>query len=259
MLHFQGVPSGTVGSFQWTELTRSRRARALGLDNAPGADEQAALQSLVRQVLDPLRRRFGLRLRVGSAYRAPAVNAATPGASATSQHVEGEAADLTVDGLTAVELAQVVLEMGLPYDQLIVYAPERGGHVHISIETEGTNREERLMAPKQGGYRPWNPAIVPSPWQRIQQWATRWWSRAAPEGAKPILRTRGSWTNTTPFQARLVTPHATFGPGSVPLGEHRLQIRIDGRWEDRGTVSVQGGSHHRFQVQNHRFTWRASP
>jgi len=47
----------------------------------------------------------------------------------------------------------MVVERGLPFDQLIYYAPERGGHVHVSFRAGG-NRGHVRYAPPGGGYLP---------------------------------------------------------------------------------------------------------
>lgn len=144
--------AGQVGRFfTWAELTVSSTARRLGLDNTPTPEAQQALAVLTAYVLDPLRASLGARLRVTSGYRSPAVNEAVDG-SATSQHMKGEAVDLMVDGLGAEELAAVIVRARIPFDQLIWYAPERGGHVHVSLTTTRANRRQLLHAPVGGGY-----------------------------------------------------------------------------------------------------------
>ena len=80
--------------FTLKELTRSSTAERLGIRNKPAVCEVAALERLVRYVLDPLRERYGRPVVVTSGYRSPALNRAVGGA-ATSQHLRGEAADIT--------------------------------------------------------------------------------------------------------------------------------------------------------------------
>ena len=57
-------------------------------------------------------------ITVNSAYRSPQVNALVGGV-ATSQHSTGEAADIVVAGIGPLELAQIIRNLKLPYDQLI--------------------------------------------------------------------------------------------------------------------------------------------
>jgi len=156
--HVGGFVKGQVGRFfSWAEVTASATASRLGLDNTPPADAQRALALLVAQVLDPLRQALGRPVRITSGYRAPAVNRAVSG-SPTSQHMLGQAADIKVPGLSAEALATVIVRLGLPVDQVIWYAPERGGHVHVSFTDTRPNRGQALHAPAGGGYTAWAPA-----------------------------------------------------------------------------------------------------
>ena len=153
-----GLVQGQLGRFfSWAELTASTAASRLGLDNTPTPEAQQAMQHLVANVLDPLRTRLGRPVRITSGYRAPAVNQAIKGAP-SSQHMRGEAVDMKADGLTAEALATAVVQLGLPFDQLIWYAPERGGHVHVSFTEKRANRRQTLHAPAGGGYISWAPA-----------------------------------------------------------------------------------------------------
>lgn len=77
-----------------------------------------ALKLLVDEVLDPLREKFGKPVRVNSGYRTPSENAKS-GGSAKSQHMLGEAVDITAyDKAENIILWNLINEMGL-YDQLI--------------------------------------------------------------------------------------------------------------------------------------------
>ncbi len=150
-----GLVQGQLGRFfSWAELTASTAASRLGLDNTPTPEAQRAMQLLVANVLDPLRQALGRPVRITSGYRAPLVNRAVSG-SPTSQHMLGEAADIKVDGVSAEALAAAIVSLGVPFDQVIWYAPERGGHVHVSFTVTRPNRRQTLHAPAVGGYTPW--------------------------------------------------------------------------------------------------------
>jgi zinc D-Ala-D-Ala carboxypeptidase len=145
---------GQLGRFfSWAEVTASGAASRLGLDNTPPPEAQAALERLVAVVLDPLRSQLGRPIVVTSGYRSAAVNRAVSG-SPTSQHMSGEAVDIKATGLSAEQLAGAIVRTGLPFDQVIWYAPERGGHVHLSYTEKRPNRWEVLYAPPAGGYTP---------------------------------------------------------------------------------------------------------
>ena len=153
-----GLVKGQIGHFfSWAEMTASSAAARLGIDNTPPAEVQGAMALLVANVLDPLRAGLGRPVRVTSGYRAPAVNRAVSG-SPTSQHMLGEAADIKVQGVAAEDLAAAIVALGVPFDQVIWYAPERGGHVHVSFTAKRANRGEALHAPAGSGYVAWVPA-----------------------------------------------------------------------------------------------------
>ena len=128
--------------FSWSEMTRT----STKLLNVPGEAQVRGLITLCTLVLDPLREHLGRPVQVISAYRSPAVNARVGGASG-SVHVDGLAADLKVAGMSAAELARAVLASGVPFDQLIWYAPERGGHIHVGLRTGKPLRCAVMHAP----------------------------------------------------------------------------------------------------------------
>lgn len=142
------------GVFSKAQLFASTKAKQLGLSNVPPPEAQRNLDALVENTLNPLQKALGpnRKVRITSGYRSKAVNEAAGGA-AHSQHMSGEAADIKVDGMDARRLALFVRQAGIPYDQLIWYDPERGGHVHISYRSPTKNRKQALRAPKEGGYK----------------------------------------------------------------------------------------------------------
>ena len=138
--------------FAWGEFEVTKT----GIDNRAPPEARARILALVAEVLDPLRRHVGRPLVVTSGYRSPQVNAAV-GGSASSDHLTGGAVDLRPPtGWTAERLAREVVVLDLPFDQLIWYAPERGGHVHVG-HRPGRARRQTLHAPASGGVVAWRP------------------------------------------------------------------------------------------------------
>ena len=129
------------------ELTKSRTAAKLGIDNTPTPEITRRLNALVDKVLDPLREKFGAPIIVTSGYRSPKVNAATPGASKTSQHMQGEAADIrTVSDSREdnMKLLRCLLQSGIEFDQIICEYPDANGRpdwIHVSYTTRRANRK----------------------------------------------------------------------------------------------------------------------
>jgi uncharacterized protein YcbK (DUF882 family) len=71
---------------------------------------------LIDRILDPLREKYGKPIIVNSGYRCPKLNKCVGGVS-TSQHVKGQAADIT--GKSAIEnkkLFNLIIDLDLPYD-----------------------------------------------------------------------------------------------------------------------------------------------
>ena len=116
--------------FTLEELTKSATAIAKKIDNTPTTEVQLNLIKLVDKVLDPLRIAYGKPIKVNSGYRCPKLNKAVRG-SATSQHVLGQAADITGGNKTENKIIfDLIKSLKLPFDQLIW---ENGGAwVHVS-------------------------------------------------------------------------------------------------------------------------------
>lgn len=140
----------------WERLSVSGTAKRLGLDNTPGLAEKRRLAELVRRVLVPLEEALGRQVVVTSGYRSAAVNAAV-GGSSSSQHVVGEAVDFHVLGMSSEAVAAMLLRLGLPFHELIWYAPERGGHVHVGLRAEGINEGRIRHAATSGDLLPRRP------------------------------------------------------------------------------------------------------
>lgn len=116
--------------FTITELTRSTTAHRLGINNTPSPEVILSLTRLVNEVLDPLREAWGAPLYVNSGFRCPELNKAV-GGSAHSQHLLGEAADITTGNHNDnYRLWQLLKRLRLPVDQAI--NESHGQWIHIS-------------------------------------------------------------------------------------------------------------------------------
>lgn len=143
--------------FSLAEMIASDTATRLGIRNAPGEHELANLQRLCTEVLEPIRATVGQPVRVTSGLRVPALNRAV-GGSPTSDHCDGRAADIVVDGMPARELAHLVRSLALPYRQLIC---EFGAWVHVSIPPAGAApTRQALTAAKVAGRTQYLQGIV---------------------------------------------------------------------------------------------------
>jgi hypothetical protein len=118
-------------NFTLEEFTYSETAKKNNIDNSTDkAFIINNLKELCSQVLQPLRDKIEKPINITSGYRCLKLNEKVGGVP-TSQHVLGQACDLKVDDMTPFEIAQVVLELYLPFDQMVLY----NDFLHISIST----------------------------------------------------------------------------------------------------------------------------
>ena len=119
--------------FTIKELCKSATASQKGIDNSPNSEVIKNLELLVANVLDPLREN-GKHINVNGAYRCPELTKAV-GGSKTSQRVTGQAADITVGSPdNNKKLFNLIIEMNLPFDQLI--DEKKFSWVHVSYSSK---------------------------------------------------------------------------------------------------------------------------
>ena len=127
--------------FTIKELCNSETAKSNGMSNNPPFQIEQNLEALVENVLDPLREKYGKSIKVNSGYRSPELNQAVGGAAA-SQHIKGEAADITGGGKEEnKKLFELIKASGI-YDQLI--DESNYSWIHVSYKRNGGNRMQIL-------------------------------------------------------------------------------------------------------------------
>lgn len=126
--------------FTIEELCRSNVAQVRKIENKPDAGQVENLTALVDNVLDPLRERFGKPIVVNSGFRSKDLNRAVGGVS-TSQHMNGEAADICAGTKEDNRKLFEIIRKELSFDQLI--NENNYSWVHVSYR-EGANRKELL-------------------------------------------------------------------------------------------------------------------
>ena len=139
-----------------SEVINSDSAKRLGIDNTPSAEHLANLKLIAEKVFEPIRLHFGKPILISSGYRSKALNAATPGASLTSQHSTGEALDLDQDSAgTGITNKMVFdyIKANLEFDQLIwEYGNDINPNwVHVSYESTGKQRKQILRCVRVNG------------------------------------------------------------------------------------------------------------
>jgi hypothetical protein len=131
------------------EVTKSRTAVRLGIDNTPDDWTIENLRAVAEDVFQPLRNAFGTPIYVSSGYRSEELNVAI-GGSKRSQHIQGRALDLDADvfgGCTNGEIFRYILN-NLTFDQLIWEFGDQDNPdwVHVSYVRDGVNRGRCLKA-----------------------------------------------------------------------------------------------------------------
>lgn len=122
-------------NFTYNEFEESEIADKLGIDNTIKRDSiRNNIKELVFHILQPLRDKFNVPIYINSGYRCLKLNAAVGGVP-SSQHVIGQAADIIVEDKKPIEVAKMIIEMGLPYDQIGLY----DDFVHVSISSRQRN------------------------------------------------------------------------------------------------------------------------
>ena len=141
---YRGSGEGVFSSryFSLAELTASKTAKQRKLSNSPNEEQLGNLTPLATHVLDPLRHAYGAPLYVNSGFRSAAVNAAVGGAK-NSQHMRGQAADITTGSPTENRKLLAILLANyntIPFDQVIAEQCNRFGcprWIHISWAPKG--------------------------------------------------------------------------------------------------------------------------
>lgn len=125
--------------FSINELAASREAVRREIDNTPPPEVRRKLNGLIVNLLDPIREAWGAPILVNSGFRCPVLNKAVGGVP-TSQHVRGEAADITAGSQEKNRrLFDMIATGAFPFDQLIDESDY--AWIHISYKPSGARRQ----------------------------------------------------------------------------------------------------------------------
>lgn len=123
-------------NFTLNEMTTTKQQ----LINFPDNKEKFYnLLMLTYNILQPLRDWYGKEIIINSAYRSDAVNKAIGGVR-NSQHVKGQAADITIKEKKDLDIIFLYIKNHLNFDQLIKYSD----FIHVSF-TDKINRKQVLI------------------------------------------------------------------------------------------------------------------
>lgn len=125
----------------YNEATKSSAAKAAKIDNTPGVVELSAMKLLAEKVFEPLREWYGKPIIINSFYRSSHVNKLV-GGSKSSQHVNGQAIDITAGSKEENKKLFDWLNANVEYDQLINEYDY--SWVHVSYR-KNNNRNQVLI------------------------------------------------------------------------------------------------------------------
>ena len=141
-------------NFSLTEFTKSQTAERKGITNKHNEIHVMAMESLCHNVLERVRSAFAKPININSGYRSVALCEAI-GSKSTSQHCDGEAADIEIYGVSNYDLAKYI-ENNLNFDQLILECWDgidpNSGWVHVSYVNDVANRKDVLTYTRSNGY-----------------------------------------------------------------------------------------------------------
>jgi zinc D-Ala-D-Ala carboxypeptidase len=135
------------------ESTRSATAEKLGIPNIPTPEHLVNMKRIGREIFDKVRDHIGGPLYASSFYRSPEINKRIGGAQ-TSEHMSGEAIDITTKHFKFGTNKQVFdyIKDNLDYNQLIweFGNDQEPDWVHVSLKKDN-NRKQVLRAIKENG------------------------------------------------------------------------------------------------------------
>jgi hypothetical protein len=145
------------------EVTKSDTAKRRGVSNMPTEAHIANFKLLAENIFEPIRNHFGKPIFISSGYRSAELNKAIGGAGKTvngvyipsSQHCQGEAIDIDMDGRPGGVTNKMVFDFikdNLNFDQLIweFGTTTNPDWVHVSYESTGKQRKQILRAVRNG-------------------------------------------------------------------------------------------------------------
>ena len=140
-------------NFSLEELTASATAKAKKIDNTPTPQVKENLEKLCKEVLQPIRDKYGKAITVTSGYRSPKLNAAVGGVK-TSQHVLGQAVDINCTSTSKAYLCNLIKSMiekkEIKVGQLIweYGTKQEPNWIHVSLPYTNVNQILYLYSKK---------------------------------------------------------------------------------------------------------------
>ena len=132
--------------FTISEMLKSDTAIRRCLWNGANLEVEENLRSLVEQVLDPLRERYGKPIYVNSGFRNETVNTGVHGVGG-SKHLSGEAMDIRIDSVEQGKEYFMFIQKNVDFDQLLFEFNKRGAmwlHCSVCLDPK-ENRHQAIL------------------------------------------------------------------------------------------------------------------
>lgn len=148
-----------TANFSLEEIQHSETAARKGIVNNITVDAYGVMRKLFTELMQPLREHVG-PIKITSGYRCLELNS-TIGGSPRSQHMYNPKTGAACDFVhyrgewTTTDLINAILELQLPFDQVILEYPDihTGGWVHASVSGyQRPNRSEILVKKRKKPY-----------------------------------------------------------------------------------------------------------
>jgi len=118
----------------------SRNFKSTEFDcNGKGCCTTTPIDATLVSVLQNIRDHFGASVNLNCGYRCPTHNAKTSGASANSQHMKGNAADIVVKGVHPMRVARYIETIPGFKGRIGCYTWDDKGSGFVHVDVRGTN------------------------------------------------------------------------------------------------------------------------
>ena len=136
----------------YKEAVRSDYAKKHKIENEPNEEQIKNMKLIAEKVFEPLREWVGGPIKVNSMFRSKKLNTGING-SLTSQHLKGQAIDLTTMGLKTNSEIFNYIKDNLDFDQVIwEYGRKNPVWIHVSYKAKN-NRKQALIIKEVGQYK----------------------------------------------------------------------------------------------------------
>lgn len=130
--------------FSLSEFEHSVTAIRCNIDNSVPSELIPLLRNLCERVLEPLRQHVGEPVIISSGYRCQELNRRVGGAS-NSQHLTGEAADISVNNTPKLRQWYIWMAENLPYDLLILEKKGKKCWIHVSCKLDLSQNRKKAF------------------------------------------------------------------------------------------------------------------